>query len=441
MSQKLKNIIVFSFLILSFGRAQGYLSDFQSFSPNMEGLDFITTQSPYIAEPGSLYLGVFLDNASNTLLKPLNTSLIKSSDEVKNNISSSQVHLAYVAAPWISIGFETSHILSASVNDTTILNNYFQDKGVSSYKINSKIKLVSTDYFNIATYLGVHFPQIMNNPYYGGSTNPIGNIGLIIGKKMEKFDLAGNVNYHFRNPGDQISQAPYEVVYDLVTYSIGSAYRFEDSKWSLSTEVFGSLQTKGSDHYSLSELAGSEILVGGKYDYNKKEAIFDFGLTTQIDRGLATSEFRGFVGFNWRFKDVFGKSHSSTVSPTEEDSFDDLAKDIQSKKVSLRSLNFATNSYEILSVYDKYLQKVAQLIQNKKYNNIIVSGHTDASGNFDENIKLSRERARSVSDKLIQFGVPKEKIKYYGMGSQKQLNEEKTVDEKAQNRRVEIEFE
>lgn len=70
-----------------------------------------------------------------------------------------------------------------------------------------------------------------------------------------------------------------------------------------------------------------------------------------------------------------------------------------------------------------------------------IEGHTDSSGTVEHNQSLSERRARSVVQALMERGVDASRLIVEGLGSQRLRNpEERTPEEKAENRRVEVRF-
>ncbi|MEO8588593.1 MAG: OmpA family protein [Flavobacteriales bacterium] len=72
---------------------------------------------------------------------------------------------------------------------------------------------------------------------------------------------------------------------------------------------------------------------------------------------------------------------------------------------------------------------------------IIVSGHTDADGDADLNRRLSLQRAGIVKARLVELGLPEDRINTLGMGPDEPVADNSTSKGKAMNRRVEIHLE
>jgi len=73
---------------------------------------------------------------------------------------------------------------------------------------------------------------------------------------------------------------------------------------------------------------------------------------------------------------------------------------------------------------------------DKKY---IIVGHTDNVGDFEANLKLSKERADAVKNELVsKYSVKAEQLIAYGDGQTAPVTTNATKEGRAKNRRVEI---
>jgi len=70
--------------------------------------------------------------------------------------------------------------------------------------------------------------------------------------------------------------------------------------------------------------------------------------------------------------------------------------------------------------------------------NIEIAGHTDADGDDGFNQALSEKRAQAVVDYLVRAGLPAERFKAIGYGSQQPISANDSDEGKAQNRRIEF---
>ncbi len=69
---------------------------------------------------------------------------------------------------------------------------------------------------------------------------------------------------------------------------------------------------------------------------------------------------------------------------------------------------------------------------------VVVTGHTDNTGNTDANIKLGEKRARFAADYLIKKGLKEERISVTSAGPNEPIADNKTEQGRAKNRRVVI---
>jgi OmpA-OmpF porin, OOP family len=93
---------------------------------------------------------------------------------------------------------------------------------------------------------------------------------------------------------------------------------------------------------------------------------------------------------------------------------------------------------ESLDILDKLAQVIFDL--NAKYGKLAIriEGHTDSDGTNEMNLELSRNRARSVRDYLVNKGVDPFSITTSGYGEERPIDTNATPQGKQNNRRTEI---
>ena len=111
---------------------------------------------------------------------------------------------------------------------------------------------------------------------------------------------------------------------------------------------------------------------------------------------------------------------------------------IQKVEFAAREIQFAYAKATLLPASKKVLDEVADLLSKETDLKIDIEGHTSSDGNFNTNMRLSNERAETVKNYLIKKGVDPSRLTSQGFGPTKPLNEGKTEQEKALNRRVEL---
>jgi len=82
---------------------------------------------------------------------------------------------------------------------------------------------------------------------------------------------------------------------------------------------------------------------------------------------------------------------------------------------------------------------IAEYLNTHTEKKFFIVGHTDNVGDFDTNLKLSKDRAETVVNELVtKYSVKTEQLKAFGSGSTGPVVSNSTDEGKAKNRRVEI---
>ncbi|OFZ17701.1 MAG: hypothetical protein A2Z20_01590 [Bdellovibrionales bacterium RBG_16_40_8] len=106
--------------------------------------------------------------------------------------------------------------------------------------------------------------------------------------------------------------------------------------------------------------------------------------------------------------------------------------------IRLKSMAFPSGRADIPAASLGILAKVKTVADTLKPLEIIVEGHTDATGDARINQKLSEKRAAAVAEYFQTSGVKSEKIDSVGYGFKKPIATNKSAEGRAQNRRVDI---
>ncbi|HMA76059.1 MAG TPA: OmpA family protein [Candidatus Krumholzibacteriaceae bacterium] len=84
------------------------------------------------------------------------------------------------------------------------------------------------------------------------------------------------------------------------------------------------------------------------------------------------------------------------------------------------------------------LTELARILNKYENTNILIEGHTDASGSEEYNLELSRKRAQSVSNEIASRNVDPTRFTIMGYGESQPLASNETAAGRQQNRRVEL---
>ena len=108
------------------------------------------------------------------------------------------------------------------------------------------------------------------------------------------------------------------------------------------------------------------------------------------------------------------------------------------KTLILEGVNFDTDKADITPQSGAVLDKVAESLKAWPEVKVEVGGHTDSSGSAAHNLELSNRRAESVKTYLVRKGVDPSRLTAKGHGQTQPVDENKTEEGKAKNRRVEL---
>ena len=111
------------------------------------------------------------------------------------------------------------------------------------------------------------------------------------------------------------------------------------------------------------------------------------------------------------------------------------------KLTAPENITFDTNSYVVKPQFRKTLDSVAAVLKEYSDTHIVISGHTDNTGNDAINNPLSENRAAAVESYLAGKGVSSSRMTSAGYGSTQPIASNSTAGGRAQNRRVEIRIE
>jgi OmpA-OmpF porin, OOP family len=139
--------------------------------------------------------------------------------------------------------------------------------------------------------------------------------------------------------------------------------------------------------------------------------------------------------------DVSVVSLDTLPEPVQQAVFEFNQENIElDKDYILKNIQFEFDSYVLKKSSHEELNKVVTYLKGNPYVQVRLSGHTDFIGSDEYNQTLSRNRARSVAEYLIEKGIHTRRIISYGFGKSRPIMLDKTDEARSINRRVEIRF-
>ena len=101
-------------------------------------------------------------------------------------------------------------------------------------------------------------------------------------------------------------------------------------------------------------------------------------------------------------------------------------------------LLFDVNKAALRSEAVANLNKLSAILNKYEDTNILIEGHTDATGTDEHNLELSRQRAQSVANQLASLKVNPTRFTIMGYGESQPIASNDTPEGKQKNRRVDL---
>lgn len=163
------------------------------------------------------------------------------------------------------------------------------------------------------------------------------------------------------------------------------------------------------------------------------------------DMAQLESKFTGEISMLGKTQEHLTRLHEEQKARFErvQSMFSDKEADVFRQKnnvlISVHGFKFPVGSAEIRPENFALLKKIVKAIGEFKSSKVVVSGHTDSTGNADMNKSLSTNRAKNVAKFFVEVGgIDGKRIQSKGFGQEKPVASNLTAEGRAKNRRVEI---
>ena len=113
-------------------------------------------------------------------------------------------------------------------------------------------------------------------------------------------------------------------------------------------------------------------------------------------------------------------------------------QDLNNSVVRASTVLFDNGKATFSEDFKPQLDKVMELLKEHPALNVVIEAHTDAIGANDFNFKLSQQRAQGIMDYFVKSGAQGERLVPIGHGENQPIADNKSLDGRAQNRRVEF---
>ena len=125
----------------------------------------------------------------------------------------------------------------------------------------------------------------------------------------------------------------------------------------------------------------------------------------------------------------------------DEDGCPDKKPEIVFEKkapIILDGVTFASGSAELTANAKNVLGKVVRTLNEYPEMKLDINGYTDNTGSLNYNMKISKKRAESVINYLINQGIQTDRLTANGYGPENPITSNKTKEGRAKNRRIEF---
>ena len=123
--------------------------------------------------------------------------------------------------------------------------------------------------------------------------------------------------------------------------------------------------------------------------------------------------------------------------PVPEDDLSNIKLEA-GKSVPLRDIYFEHDQHELMPRSFVELKKLLKIMRENPSLSIEICGHTDNTGGYEYNRELSENRAKAVSEYLINNGISQTRTRHRGCGSARPIATNSTPQGRQLNRRVEF---
>ncbi|MDX8553748.1 OmpA family protein [Tenacibaculum sp. 1B UA] len=132
---------------------------------------------------------------------------------------------------------------------------------------------------------------------------------------------------------------------------------------------------------------------------------------------------------------VESKEFEQTI---EKITADKIINEINTKGFATLHINFDSGKSRIKADSYEIVSEISKMLKTNPNLKISIEGHTDNVGNEEFNMKLSKNRAKSVLMSVVDEGIEESRLESKGFGHTKPIGNNATEEGKAQNRRVEL---
>ncbi len=153
------------------------------------------------------------------------------------------------------------------------------------------------------------------------------------------------------------------------------------------------------------------------------------------------------LGVSYRFGETKAPRKHKKITPTKQNTAKQVTKQAAPIPAVINTKIIAAESINILFAFDdsklltpNQLSSIINKLKKFPQAKVILTGHTDSTGDSQYNLELSKKRVNTIKEYLIAQGVNVEQIEADSFGEEKPIIDTPTTKHQYKNRRVEVYF-
>ncbi|MFP5518734.1 MAG: OmpA family protein [Bdellovibrionia bacterium] len=340
----MRKIFAFLFACLSSYSNAGVLGDFQTFTPNTDGLYFVSVDSAMTLKKGVFVANGYLSFARNHTLAYDNLVDLNRVNH-KDSLTEFDFTFGYSFTDTLQLFLGVTNLLEQTP-DSGQDSQVFITEGTHSFRPGLKWQFSSSPRSRWALMTSVDILNVKDDPYTGVDPDPIPNIQLAWSGAIGDSHTHGfNLGYRMRQPKDQlVPGALFYPLKDQLTFSYGYSH-FISKPTRFIFETIGCYPLDKGKNKTVEDVSCLEFLGALRYRYSNSLA-FVGGATVEAP-GLQTlsPDWRVFVGANYYLPTRSSTASSAKVpAPTETPSASPATK-----RFTTKDLQFVPDQVDVIA--------------------------------------------------------------------------------------------
>lgn len=180
-------------------------------------------------------------------------------------------------------------------------------------------------------------------------------------------------------------------------------------------------------------------------DNEKNEVIATYSSNSESGKYLISLPSGKNYGINVNAEGYLFSSHSFDLTDSTSSGYMEVKKDIAldkikvGSKVVLKNIFFDFNKATLRKESIAELNRLVRILEDNTTMKVEIGGHTDSKGSDAYNENLSKNRAESVVNYIVEQGIDKSRLTFKGYGESTPIATNETEEGRQENRRVEFE--